>query len=57
MMYLRVIVLMFIFNQALAFFMLPYLAVLVLLALALSAIIYFTKKPLETDKVQEKKPA
>jgi uncharacterized membrane protein (DUF4010 family) len=54
MMYLRVMVLMFIFNNAIAMLMLPYMAALIAVTLGLSAVIYFTKKPQEKDLVQSK---
>jgi uncharacterized membrane protein (DUF4010 family) len=44
MMYLRVLVLMFIFNSALAMKMLPYMLILVAAALVLSGVFYFSKK-------------
>jgi uncharacterized membrane protein (DUF4010 family) len=54
MMYLRVAVLMFIFNRALAMFMLPYLVILILTALVLAGALYYRKKPAQADKVKAK---
>jgi uncharacterized membrane protein (DUF4010 family) len=53
-MFLRVTVLMFIFNSSLAMLMLPYMITLVLAALGISALVYFTKKPKQKDLVSPK---
>jgi uncharacterized membrane protein (DUF4010 family) len=51
MMYVRVLVLMFIFNYSLSVKMLPYILILIGIMFGLSAVIYFRKKPVERDQI------
>ncbi|HAX47521.1 MAG TPA: DUF4010 domain-containing protein [Ignavibacteria bacterium] len=52
MMYLRVLILMFIFNSVLAYKMLPYFGILIASAAAIGFILYLRKKPHAKDSVQ-----
>lgn len=52
MMYIRVLILMFIFNRELAMFMLPYFGGLILTAALLGTGIYLKNKPQEKDTIQ-----
>lgn len=59
MMYVRITILMFIFNPELGKLMLPYMAILALLSLAAGAVIYYIKKPAHSvkhDIFQDKNP-
>ena len=44
MMYVRILVLMFIFNFALGTFMLPYFAAMIFISIAIGTLLYFTKR-------------
>jgi uncharacterized membrane protein (DUF4010 family) len=59
MMYVRITILMFIFNPALGFLMIPYMAILALLSVSSGTVIYFLKKPaheVKQDIFQDKNP-
>jgi uncharacterized membrane protein (DUF4010 family) len=52
MMYLRVLILMFIFNRELAFMMLPYSAILIIATASAGLFLYFRNKPGQKELVQ-----
>jgi uncharacterized membrane protein (DUF4010 family) len=59
MMYVRITILMFIFNRALGTLMFPYMAVLALVSFAAGSVIYYMKKPsvlIKQDIFQDKNP-
>jgi uncharacterized membrane protein (DUF4010 family) len=59
MMYVRVLILVFIFNYALGMFLLPYLAVMIICSIAVGTVIHYTKKPKDGGNitvVQDRNP-
>jgi uncharacterized membrane protein (DUF4010 family) len=52
MMYLRVLILMFIFNSVLAYKMLPYFGILIVSAAVIGFILYVRKKPQAKDNIE-----
>ena len=52
MMYLRVLILMFIFNSVLAYKMLPYFGILIISAAVIGFVLYVRKKPQAKDNIE-----